>query len=307
MALYILSAIIFPTLFYLLIKRRIINPKYSILLVILFLLILYILYSRDSKKKHNEYRVKKGKEVAKESRLIIATCLRNAEDSMSNIVCIYNKFNCIFKEVKLVVLENDSNDKTRKELLDLKNKSIPDMDIVGCGIDQDECKLKVNNIRTGRGKERTRRMAKIRNIMLAHIKTIQKDYDYCLFFDGDLKLEEFENEGIFDTMYYFDKDKTIDAIAANAYKDHGEVYNRMYDFFAFKPSKGNRLSAFSYYFKDGLIKVKSAFNGFVFYRLPFSDEIKYNEDTTTCEHIEFNEQLKNMYINMNFVIEILAH
>lgn len=304
---HVFSTIIFLSLFFLLIKRRAINPIYTIISVLSILIVLYLVYSQDTKKKYNEKNIKKGKEVAKETRLIIATCLRNAEDSMSNIACIYNKFNCIFKDVKLVVLENDSSDKTRKELLELKKKSIPDMDIVGCGIDQDECKLKVNNIRTGRGKERTRRMAKIRNIMLAHIKSIQKDYDYCLFFDGDLKIEEFENEGIFDTMYYFDKDKTIDAIAANAYKDHGEVYNRMYDYFALKPYKGNRLLALSYYFKDGLIKVKSAFNGFVFYRLPFSDEIKYNEDTNTCEHIEFNEQLKNMYVNMNFVIEISEH
>ena len=301
------STIIFLSLFFLLIKRRAINPIYTIISVLSILIVLYLVYSQDTKKKHNEYRVNKGREVAKDTRIIIATCLRNAEKAISNVACLYNKFNCIFKDVKLVVLENDSNDKTRKELLDLKKKSIPDMDIVGCGLDQDTCALKLNNIRTGWDKQRTRRMAKIRNIMLAHIKSIQKDYDYCLFFDGDLDIDEFEDEGIFDTMYYFDKDKTIDAIAANTYRDFGEVYNTIYDPFALKPVKGNRLSSLGYYFKNGLIKVKSAFNGFVFYRLPFSDEIKYNEDTTTCEHIEFNEQLKNMYINMNFVIEILAH
>jgi hypothetical protein len=82
----------------------------------------------------------------------------------------------------------------------------------------------------------------------------------------------------------------------------------MYDYYAFKPEKGTRLSSFMYYyFKNGIVKVKSAFNGLVIYRLPFSENIKYDENTNTCEHIDFNEQLENVYINTNFVIEIKEH
>jgi hypothetical protein len=258
--------------------------------------------------KYNPNHVKEGKEYAKNTSIIMATCLRDAEQSIESIELLYNKFNNIFKQVKLIILENNSTDQTRKKLLEIKKNKIPSMDIIGCGIDQDSCSLKLNNVRTGWSSARTRRMAKIRNILLNHIKLTQKDYDFCLMFDGDLKIEEFENEGRYDTMYHFKNDKSIDAIASNTYQDHGEVYNRIYDPYAFKPIKGTRLNSLLYYFKEkGLIKVKSAFNGFVFYRLPFSEEIQYNENTDTCEHIEFNEQLQNMYINKNFVIEITGH
>jgi hypothetical protein len=270
-------------------------------------MLLYLTFSQQSKKKINQHHISKGKEVAKNKKIILATCIRNAHDSIDNIECFYEKFKYIFKEVKLVVLENDSTDNTRQSLLKLKKEKINDMDIVGCGLDQDECLLKLNNIRTGISNKRTRRMAKIRNILISHIKSIQKDYDYCVMFDGDLEINEFENDGIFDTMYYFDKDKTIDAIAANTYQDHGEVYNRFYDTYAFKPTKGTRLSSLVYYFKDGIVKVKSAFNGLVIYRLPFTENIKYDENTNTCEHIYFNEQLDNVYINTNLVIKITDH
>jgi len=278
-----------------------------VFLIAILLLIYLVFFKNTTKKKYDDRIIKKGKEVANHTKLIIATCVRNAEKAIENIVCLYNKFNCIFQEVKFVTLENDSTDKTRKQLLELKNKSIPDMDIVGCGLDQDICLMKLNNVREGASKERVRRMAKIRNILLNNIKNIQKDYDYCLLFDGDLEVEEMDENGIFDTMYHLDKDKSIDAIVAYTYIDYGDVFTRSYDPFAYKTIKGPRIFYLSDYFKDGLIKVKSAFNGFVFYRLPFSDEIKYNEDTNTCEHIEFNEQLKNMYINTNFMIEISKH
>jgi hypothetical protein len=301
------STLLFIIPIYLFSNRFKMNPKNSLFVTIAIIILLYLTFSQESKKKKNLHHITKGKEVAKNTNIILATCVRNASDSIYNIECFYNKFNAIFKKVKLVVLENDSTDKTREDLLNLKQEKINDMDIVGCGLDQDQCYLKLNNIRTGISYERTRRMAKIRNILLSHIKSIQKDYDYCAMFDGDLEIDEFENDGIFDTMYYLDKDKKIDAIAANTYQDHGEVYNKIYDFYAFKPVRGTRLSSLVYYFKDGIVKVKSAFNGLVIYRLPFTDEIKYDENTKTCEHIGFHEQLDNMYINTNFVIEITGH
>ena len=302
------STLLFIIPIYLFSKRFKINPKNSLFVTIVIIILLYLTFSQESKKKKkNLHHIYKGKEVAKNSSIILATCVRNASDSIYNIECFYDKFNAIFKKVKLVVLENDSTDKTREALLKMKQEKINDMDIVGCGLDQDQCLMKLNNIRSGVSSQRTRRMAKIRNILLSHIKAIQKDYQYCVMFDGDIEINEFENDGIFDTMYYLDHDKKIDAIAANTYQDHGEMYNRIYDSYAFKPVKGARLSYLVYYFKDGIVKVKSAFYGLVIYRLPFADNIKYDENTETCEHIGFHEQLDNMYINTNFVIEISAH
>jgi len=301
------STLIFSILFYTFYKRNTINPNLAITLMLLVIIVLYMVY-RHAERKHNPHHVAKGKEISKHKRVIMATCLRDSEYSMESIELLYMKFSSIFKEVKLVVLENNSKDNTRAKLLELKKNKIPNMDVIGCGLNKDYCDLKLNNIRSGISSARIRRMAKIRNIILDYIKTIQKDYDFCFMFDGDIIIEEFENEGIYDTMYHFENDKTIDAIAANTYQDFGEVYKKFYDFYAFSSIGGTKISFWGYYFnRNNLIKVRSAFNGFVFYRLPFTDEIKYDENTNTCEHIGFHSQLNNMYVNQNFMIEIIGH
>jgi len=297
------SILIFLILFYVFYKRNAMSSNMAIMLILLVISLIYIVYM-FANRKYNPHHIAKGKEFAKNKKVIMATCLRDAQCSIDSIELLYIKFCNIFKEVKVVVLENNSKDKTRARLLELKKNKIPNMDLIGCGIDQDSCTLKLNSVRKGWSPDRTRRMAKIRNILLDHIKSIQKDYDFCFMFD-DVEIEEFENEGIYDTMYHFENDKTIDAIASNTYLMNHDAYNKIYDPFAFKPIKGNRLSCWFFHFnKNGLIKVKSAYNGFMFYRLPFSDEIKYDENTNTCEHIDFNEQLNNVYLNQNFVVEI---
>jgi len=297
------STLIFLILFYIFYKRNTISSNVAIILVLFVITLIYIVYM-FANRKYNPHHIAKGKEFAKHKKVIMATCLRDAQCSMDSIELLYIKFCKIFKDVKVVVLENNSKDKTRTRLLELKRDRISNMDVIGCGLNKDYCDLKLNNVRSGISSARTRRMAKIRNIILEHVKTIQKDYDFCFMFD-DVEIDEFENDGIYDTMYHFENDKTIDAIASNAYLINHDVYNKMYDDFAFKPVKGNRLLSWLYHFNNnGLIKVKSAYNGFVFYRLPFTEEIKYDENTNTCEHIDFNEQLNNVYLNQNFMIQI---
>jgi hypothetical protein len=61
----------------------------------------------------------------------------------------------------------------------------------------------------------------------------------------------------------------------------------------------------SHYMK-GLVKVKSAFNGLVIYKLPFPDKLKYFEKTLTCEHISFHKHM-NIYLNRDFLVHIDSH
>jgi hypothetical protein len=204
-------------------------------------------------------------------------------------------------------MENDSKDNTRKKLFELKNKGV-DINIVGCGLDAPVCDLQTENIRKGCGKKRIRRMSMIRNILLEHIKKIQSSYDYCIIMDGDIK-GRIETKGFLESIYYLKNRQDIDAIACYGIQETSPdvIIGQMYDSYAYEPEHGNQwLSQLSSHFMKGLIKVKSAFNGLVIYKLPFPDKLKYFEKTLTCEHISFHKNM-NIYLNRDFIFTIQSH
>ena len=198
-------------------------------------------------------------------------------------------------------MENDSKDKTREKLLKLKSKGL-DLDVVGCGLNSKVCEMKLNNIRNGISSTRCRRMAKIRNILLDHIKSIQGNYDFCVIFDGDLRLK-ISTEGMLESLCYIKMRKNVDAIAAYTMTKSSGMIGSFYDEFAYKPINTHmpgHLMQLCSFFMNGLVKVKSCFNGLTIYKLPFADHIKYYENTNICEHISFHRKM-NTYLNTNFV------
>jgi len=56
------------------------------------------------------------------------------------------------------------------------------------------------------------------------------------------------------------------------------------------------------FLKIKLVKVDSAFSGFGIYKMKYiiDNIVKYNEKTTDIEHIDFNKQIKNLYVYSNF-------
>jgi hypothetical protein len=275
---------------------------YLLIWVILVILLLIITKSRTP----ITYRVKKGKEISKNSNVILATCVRDAGEKIKNIEFAYNYFSKFFKKVKLIVMENDSKDKTREKLLNLKNKGL-DLDVVGCGLNANVCEMNLNNVRYGMSSARTRRMAKIRNILVDHIKTIQGNYDFCIMFDGDLKLD-ISTDGMLESIYHIKTRKDVDAICAYTMTYLSKLLGRFYDTFSYEPLKINPIipvivtTVFSF-FLNGIVKVRSCFNGLTIYKLPFADHMKYYESTSLCEHISFHRKM-NIYMNTNFICNI---
>lgn len=150
-------------------------------------------------------------------------------------------------------------------------------------------------------------MSMIRNILLDHIKQIQSLYDFCIIMDGDIN-GKIETKGFLESIYYL-KNKDIDAIACyGLHKNSPDtIIGQMYDGYAYEPEHGNQwISQLSSHFMKGLVKVKSAFNGLVIYKLPFPDKLHYFENTIFCEHISFHKNM-NIYINRDFIFNIESH
>lgn len=272
--------------------------KIVIILLCIIVIIIYLITNRPLPSKNLSIL---GKEAIKNKNLILCTCIRDAEDNIKSIKKTYYYFSRYFKKVKLLVMENDSIDHTRKKLFELKKNNI-DIDIVGCGINNSLCKLNLNNIRTGRSYKRFRRMAIIRNQLISHIKSIQNDYEYCIIFDGDMDMK-IDTCGFLESMYYLEYKKRIEAVTCYGI-GHASLFtlNKMYDGIAYKPLKNNNLIDLLTSFRlSKITKVKSSFNGLSIYKLPFLDKMKYDEQTKECEHISFNSYF-NIYINPRFTI-----
>jgi hypothetical protein len=276
-------------------------------IIVLILIIIYLLLGLLKTSKTNLIYASIGKKHTSTSKVLIATCVRDCESKIKFLKRNCQYFKRHFGQVKFLVMENNSTDNTRKKLLNLRKKM--DMDILGCGVNMPACELKVNNIRTGVKPNRVRRMAYIRNILLDHIKQIQQDYDYCILIDGDINCKIHDN-GFYESMYYLQKYKDIDAIACFGIEDNC-IFRNFYDGYAYDKSNGstyldNMIDQYTSFYMKNLVKVKSAFNGITIYKLPFDEKIKYSEHTLACEHISFNKHL-NMYMNRNFVVDILEH
>ena len=72
----------------------------------------------------------------------------------------------------------------------------------------------------------------------------------------------------------------------------------LYDVGALKPV----YKLIEIYLKKRLVKVKSAFSGFGIYKMKYiiDNNLNYNEKTNQIEHIDFNKQIKNLYVYSNF-------
>lgn len=286
-----------------------------LILVSIIVIVIFVIVKLLTNENPNKLYASIGKKKAIGSNLILSTCVRNCNRNIKNIVNFYKYFSRYFNKVKLLVMENDSSDNTRRNLLKLKDKI--DIDVIGCGINSNVCNMNLNDIKKGHSKHRVRRMAIIRNILLDHIKSIQHDYNYCIMLDGDIS-GKINTDGFLESIYHLE-DKKIDAIACYGI-DMGILNTRViYDVFALEKfdcsnklynisfaEGGKEIYKLSLAFRKGLIKVKSAFNGMAIYKLPFADNIRYSENTIVCEHVSFHKKM-NMYINRNFIFDINKH
>jgi hypothetical protein len=264
--------------------------------------------------KINSYKI--AVNTMKQKSVVIAGCCRSNERFMYNNLQIIDAIGSQFKEYKVVIYENDSNDNTRQILLD--NKKSHYTYIFG------------NNIKI---ENRTERIAYCRNKILEEVTKEFTDYDYMLLLDLDDVLMTgrligtihscfLYNTNQWDAMFANCSDKYYDIYAlrkknylmtccwndTNTMKyigiPHHEAYNKCIDKYII-----------NYPVYTKLIPVISAFGGAGLYKIKSITSLKnikyigYEEnhiDKQVCEHVSFNTELVNngykLYINPKMLI-----
>lgn len=209
-------------------------------------------------------------------------------NNLNRIIKLGEKFN----KYKIFYVENDSIDST-KEILQYHKKHNSNISGIHLLLDKKHstelCKLN----EAYNCKLRVRRIAYLRNKVLEQAKQ-WKECNILIMLDLDFV--DFDDNEFMNMFTILQLYKNIDAIFGMSVISNDK--NFLYDCAAITP----RYKLVNIIFSDRLVKVKSAFSGFGIYRMNsiIKNNVSYNENTNDIEHIDFNNQLNNLYVYTNF-------
>lgn len=289
--------------------------KIIIILSILFILVfsLYLIYIKAYFNcEYDSNKLLEGKSFLKNKKVIVCGLARNCEQRLLKNKYLIDKVCDLFDDYRVVIVENDSVDNTRRLLLDWTNEDYR-YRVLGCdGVNLTDCRLNFEFYANHElDEKRIIKMAYVRNIYLDEIrKSEYKDFDYVIVWDLDI-LGTLDIKGLYNTGYLL-KYNNIDAVCAN-----GIMKGFYYDSYALRYQNDNFYkkfldfrNVFPYDCENKnvkeLYKVRSCFGGFVIYDK--NSIIKYKYDTEPdkykqpiCEHEYLNRNLDNVYQSTNFI------
>lgn len=282
----------------------------------------------------NKYleQVIKGKEYCKEKNLVIAGLLRNCKHNIPFLKHHVQQMSKVFTNVFMIIVENDSTDGSREELLlwSEENKNIVILCDNNLVINQKFCniqKFKTEFSNHDADSARIKRLAFLRNIYLDYIRNHEwlRTFDFLMILDLDLKGYIFE-DGLFHSLNMFQENHLINGISCN-----GIIYKLgetliYYDSFAYiEPNAKyvwntieqknehdryvNKIISKRYQDTIDLDPVFSAFGGLCIYRMNMIINKKINYDYSVdgyaCEHSFFNKNISNIYVNPRMIFLIM--
>jgi len=294
------------------------------------------LYTPDSfavppqhQSQHNEI-TRYGFTQMKNQTVVICALLRDVATKLKEIRTRAERLGRGFKDYRIVIVENDSSDGTRRLLKEWR-KSNPRVIILGCGVnsERDECKLPKAATKTeGHGVDRRRieKMTHLRNIYLDYVKRSLPDFDYTVVWDMDI-VGTVYLDGVANTIGHFSHSKSpandADAICAYGIYRWGWV-TLYYDTYA-HVDKDDRFHIdlkTVHDLKKGLgiqyergtppIPVVSCFSGFTIYRNASlrDGKVVYDmspPDNLECEHVRLHRHLSNVYLNPSMIHFVLLN
>jgi len=271
-----------------------------------------------------QHRVQRGRELMKDSTVVICSLVRDCEKSLKQNIPKIEKLRNSFKDSQVVLVENDSKDRTKEVLADwaLNSSNIH-------VISEDFGTVTIPEASFSHPKSkyfsrhRIEKMAKYRNIYLDYVRAGNFKPDFMIMIDLDV--HSFPIKGI-ETAFGFEQ--KWDSINANGKKitPQSPLKPVFYDTYAFqewgdnKPLqydtlKKNQLKFAKLKEGDDFIKVKSGFNGLAIYKWDSISQLTYkaipNEDDIVlfkCEHITFHEEMiKNgnseIFLNPSMIVK----
>jgi hypothetical protein len=277
---------------------------------------------KNDVKKYNK-EVEEGKKKAKDSKIVIAGLLQNGAKQIPELIERCQKITSLFKDYRIVILENNSIDTSRKDLLywamnDDRVKILCQDPFVA---NSTECMMEgATGVKdTSPMPNRIRKMATLRNIYMDHIQHYYHDFDFLCVMDMDLEGQLFL-DGFFHAVGLLGP--KMDGVACNGMlktDDDGFYY---YDSFAYIEendlpymsdiSQKSEHDDYVHIYMTQLYsnqmvpdRVRSAFGGCVLYNMKSILKSRYDFSPSTfmCEHTFFH-QGKKIYVDPRMIFLI---
>jgi len=268
-----------------------------------------------------------GEHEASRSSIVICSLVKDIEDVFDTIKDKVYSVTNLFKSYKILLVENDSKDKTRELILGWVRED-PNVVLLGCGYNKEgTCHISeyddgnpiVRKVCIGSNHvishKRINKMANLRNIYLDEVKRMNSvsSIDYMLVWDLDL-VSSLYTDGVMNSLGWLAGTSFGDVITAHGIYKVGPV-NLYYDAFAHvEPTFYNdailRLVKGSHKLGDLPYQVTSAFGGAALYKVNSLRDSRYktsdyDDPNVMCEHTGLHENLK-VYSNPS-MIHLLLH
>ena len=272
-----------------------------------------------------EKMVKLGRKHASESTVVICGMLRDAAKNLPNIQRRVEKLGSLFKDYRVLIVENDSTDGTRELLLKWHSRN-PRVNILGCGTNAKSCSLSFPKTE-GHGVDRRRidKMIHLRNLYLDEVRRSYSTTDYTIVWDLDI-IGSVYLDGVQNSMGYLSTTPTACAMTANGMYRWG-ILTLYYDTYAllqheegfdinYKTASDVRKGlGFRYVRGQFPVNVKSAFGGFSIYRTRAlcDSNVDYTQlpsdgENILCEHTNLCKKLRGeVYVNPSMIHYVLLN
>lgn len=271
-------------------------------------------------KKYNK-SITDGYEHVKDKTIVITSLTRDVElripDSRKKLEAIGE----CFKDYVIILYENDSNDDTRKLLLEWTEENNKVILLDCCEEGSCDCKLNNTNMYDlgWAGKKRIQKMRHFREKVLRHATTHYSHFDYYLSYDFDLQ------GGIYldGLMTSFSKDNW-DMIFARGLQSMPQITGNkliLYDSLPYIPMhmNFNHNKSLQYMFRkfdkdlgkkkvgSDFVRCKSGFNGLAIYKMSSVVNSSYKNSNFYCEHIDLHYDMNKkghdkLYYNPNMIM-----
>ena len=258
-----------------------------------------------------KYRTKSsytsGAQIASSNGIVICGLVRDAEDSIPRIIRQVEDLGRLFREYRVFILENDSEDRTREKLLEWA-KHNENVTVLGCGVNQEMCRLDL--AKTERQKiypSRMKKMAMLREELREAVQSLHDQnadferivgrprFPFTAMWDFDLEGVLY-HDGIMSSLLALEN-TSYTGICANGIRPllGGHLY---YDTLAhrestepldirMKAAHDLRIGLGGFSESDGIVPVSSCFGGFALYNTKAFVDATYlslRSDPLECEH-----------------------
>lgn len=249
---------------------------------------------------------RRGWAVAARSRVVFAGLARDIMASLPHVKWQLSRTSQMFRDWRLLVVENDSTDGTRAALLAWAQQD-PRVVVLGCGVNAPVCHANVPRT-VGHPISHTRihKMTVLRNIYMDHISREYADWDYAGLIDLDITGRLYM-DGIANSLGHMDQTPSLHVMCANGLTRVGgfPFWWHFYDGYAVSEDgttdsmvKLNGLKqaidGWERRRGDPPERVASCFSGFTLYRItPRFLAARYDatlpdSDVVECEHVRFH-------------------